>query len=82
MTRLHARAHLKSGSTGSEVFNGERPEARTMTPEEREKIYQLARLIHDEQEPAKFSALAEQLLELLDRKERCFVEEQKRDTLS
>jgi hypothetical protein len=53
-----------------------------MTPEEREKIYQLARLIHDEQDPAKFSALAEQLLELLDRKERRFVEDQKREALS
>jgi hypothetical protein len=53
-----------------------------MTPEEREKIYQLARLIHDEQDPAQFSALAEQLLELLDRKERRFVEEPIREALS
>ncbi len=48
-----------------------------MTPEEREKINQLVRLIQDEQDPAKFTALAEQLCELLDRKERRFVEDRK-----
>jgi hypothetical protein len=53
------------------------PEDRTMTPEEREKINQLVRLIQDEQDPGKFTALAEQLCELLDRKERRFVEERK-----
>jgi len=52
-----------------------------MNPEQREKIYQLARLIQDEQDPAKFRALAEQLYGLLERKERRFIEEQKKDPL-
>ena len=56
-------------------------ETRTMNPEQREKIYQLARLIQDEQDPAKFRALAEQLYGLLERKERRFIEEQKKDPL-
>jgi hypothetical protein len=48
-----------------------------VTPEEREKINQLVRLIQDEQDPRKFTVLAEQLCELLDSKERRFVEERK-----
>jgi hypothetical protein len=50
-----------------------------MTPEEREKINQLVRLIQDEQDPATFTAMAEQLCELLDHKERR--SKSKRDTL-
>ena len=38
-----------------------------MTPEDREKVNQLARLIHGERDPSKFNALAEELCELLDR---------------
>ena len=52
-----------------------------MTPEDRENINQLVRLIQDEQDPAKFTAIAEQLCELLDHKERRFVGEQKREAI-
>jgi hypothetical protein len=39
-----------------------------MTPEEREEIDQLCRLIKDEQNPPAFMALVQRLLELLARK--------------
>jgi len=40
-----------------------------MTPDEREEMNRICRLIQDERDPVKFANLVQQLIELLERKE-------------
>ena len=40
-----------------------------MTPDERDEMNRICRLIQDEKEPVKFASLVQQLIELLERKE-------------
>jgi hypothetical protein len=39
-----------------------------MTPEERDRMYELCKLIQDEKDPQKFSDLTDELNQLLDKK--------------
>lgn len=52
-----------------------------MTPEERQRMNQLCAQIQDEKDPSKFSALVEELNELLEKKERRFREDGRKDPL-
>jgi hypothetical protein len=51
------------------------------TPEEREKLNQLCKQIQSETDPAKLTALLQELDELLEKRESLFREDQRKDPL-